>query len=233
MRARQSMDLADYCRQLESYLCQKNGGHLIRIVGPAFERVRSWAERGVPLKIALRGIDRCCERYNARPVRRRPVRIEFCEPDILELFDDWRRAVGVGSADSSSAARKPSLASHIERVVARLIAVRPGDGRPLPDVTIIDAAVRELDGLLAAARKSRGEKRDSIMARLAQLDRELLDGAVGSLDAAAAARFRRDAETEIAIYLTRMPVDERETAIERAFRGLVRERAGLPTIAFE
>jgi hypothetical protein len=227
------MDLADYCRQLESYLCQKNGGHLIRIVGPAFERVRGWAERGVPLKIALRGIDRYCERYNARPVRRRPVRIEFCEADILELFDDWRRAVGVGAADPSSAPRKPSLASHIERVVARLIAVRPGDGRPLPDVAAIDAAVRELDGLRADARKARGEKRDAITARLVQLDRELLDGSVRSLDPAAAADLRRAAETEIASYLARMSADERASAIERAFRGLVRERAGLPMIAFE
>ena len=31
--------------QIESYLCRKNGGHLVRIVGPAFEKVRSWAAR--------------------------------------------------------------------------------------------------------------------------------------------------------------------------------------------
>jgi len=31
------MDPAEYCREIENYLCQKNEGHLIRIVGPAFE----------------------------------------------------------------------------------------------------------------------------------------------------------------------------------------------------
>ena len=89
-------DLSDYCRQVETYLCRKNEGHLIRIVGPAFEQVCGWAQRGVPLNVAFKGIDRYCERYYSRP-RRRPVRIEFCETDILELFDDWRRAVGVSS----------------------------------------------------------------------------------------------------------------------------------------
>ena len=33
-------DSFDYCREIESYLCKKNEGHLIRIVGPAFEMVR-------------------------------------------------------------------------------------------------------------------------------------------------------------------------------------------------
>ena len=109
-------DIAEYCRELETYLCRKNGGHLIRIVGPAFERVKGWAEQGVPLALAIRCVDRCCERARARGARRRPVRIEFCEADILELFDDWRRAIGVaGNGEAPASARKPGLASHIER----------------------------------------------------------------------------------------------------------------------
>ena len=58
----------------------------------------------------------CCERRIAQTTRRRPIRIEFCAADILQLFDDWRRAVGVAPPEAASAAtRKPSLASHIER----------------------------------------------------------------------------------------------------------------------
>ena len=53
----------EYCRAIEAYLCRKNEGHLIRIVGPAFERVLAWADKGVPLKVAYRGIDRYFERY--------------------------------------------------------------------------------------------------------------------------------------------------------------------------
>ena len=46
-------------------------------------------------QIAQRGIDRYFERYYAKGPRRRPVRIEFCEADILDAFDQWRRAVGI------------------------------------------------------------------------------------------------------------------------------------------
>ena len=72
-----------------------------------------------------------CDRYYAKGPRRRPVRIEFCEADILDLFDAWRRSIGVSRVDDGSAAeeataRKPALARHIERAVARLTSLRAG-----------------------------------------------------------------------------------------------------------
>jgi len=61
----------EYCREIETYLCQKNDGHLIRVVGPSFGVVSGWAEQGVPLKIAFAGIDRYFERYYRKGPRRR------------------------------------------------------------------------------------------------------------------------------------------------------------------
>ena len=52
----------------------------------------------MPLKVACRGIDRYFERYYAKGPRRRPVRVEFCDADVLDVFDEWRRAVGVPAA---------------------------------------------------------------------------------------------------------------------------------------
>ena len=94
--------IADFCREIETYLCRKNDGHLIRVTGPSFDLVSGWAMQGVPLKVAYAGIDRCFERYYAKGPRRRPVRIEFCEADVLDLFDEWRRAVGVAASATGS-----------------------------------------------------------------------------------------------------------------------------------
>ncbi len=88
-----------FCREIEAHLCRRNAGHLVRLVGPAFDVVVGWARQGIPLKVACRGIDRFFERDLAKDrTRRRPVRIEFCEADVLDAFDEWRRAVGVGTA---------------------------------------------------------------------------------------------------------------------------------------
>ena len=89
------MQIADYCREIETYLCRKNDGHLIRVVGSVIRARVGWAAQGVPLKVAFRGIDRYFERYYRKGPRRRPVRIDFCDADVLDVFDEWRRAVGI------------------------------------------------------------------------------------------------------------------------------------------
>jgi hypothetical protein len=227
----------EYCREVEAYLCRKNEGHLIRIVGPAFEQVWGWATQGVPLKIAFRGIDQYCERYYAKGPRRRPVRIEFCEADILDLFDNWRRAVGVGAASSDTAEepapRRPALAAHIERAVARLTGLRAGGLRSAAFGERIDGAVRELDHLAADARTVRGDARADIIDRLRVLDDELIAAASREISAEAAAALRKEADAELAPFAQRMPFDALERARSAAFARLVRESTGLPTLTYE
>jgi hypothetical protein len=228
-------DLSEYCRELESYLCRKNGGHLVRITGPAFEQVCGWAERGVPLTVACRGIDRYCERLQAKGARRRPVRIEFCEGDILDLFDDWRRAVGVvqaqGDAESSGPARKLALTAHLERVVARLVGSRVQ--RSASFEQHVEGLLAEVDRLSGESKKSRGDARTAILDRLAELDRGLMQVAAAELDPQSVATARREAEAELAPFGARLTPDVRAQAVEAAFERLVRDSLGLPQIRYQ
>jgi hypothetical protein len=232
------MDAAEYCREIEAYLCRKNEGHLIRIVGPAFEQVCGWRSRGVPLKVAFRGIDQYCDRYYAKGPRRRPVRIEFCEADILDLFDGWRRAVGVtaAAADSSEpepSHRKPALAAHIERVVARLTASRAGSRWSRAFDQSISRAVSELDGLGTGARTARGAARERIIERLLEIDREIVEASACEIDESTAAALRQEAESELAAFGERMAPEARARSITAAFERLVRESLGLAVVAYE
>lgn len=225
------MEFAEYCRQLEAYLCQKNGGHLIRIVGPAFERVCGWAEQGVPLKIARSGIDRYCERQQSRGTRRRPVRIEFCESDILALFDDWRRAVGIGVVSGAAErSRKESLSTHIDRVITRLIARR--SARSPEFEAVVERVLSALDPLASAARQARGDARTTILDRLATLDDELIAAATADLDQQSAARLRQEADEDLAGFASRISADARAEAVRAAYERLVRESLALPTIRY-
>jgi hypothetical protein len=226
------IDVSSYCRELEAYLCKKNEGHLIRIVGPVFEQVSGWAAQGVPLPVAFRGIDRYCERYYAKGPRRRPVRLEFCEADILEEFDNWRRAVGVPVDETDGDApesQQDSLPSHLDRVMARLTALR-GSDRSAMFRERIDAAVRELDTLRAPAKQARGEARVAILSRLVALDATLLEAADGELDAESRGDLVRRAESEILPFASRMSPDARRSAVDAAFARLVRDTFGLPTL---
>lgn len=244
-------ETVDYCRQIETYLCRKNGGHLVRIVGPAFEKVKDWAAQGVPLKVAFRGIDRCCERANARGGRRRPMRIEFCEADVLEAFDDWRRAIGISathvaeaglpasSVDSAgaseaegAAARKGPLAAHIQRAVARLLA--PKGLAPDPEYDArIRQIVEELDALAAQAKGARGGTRTRLIDRLAALDERLLEIARARIDARTIEALQSEADAELAGFANRMPAESLTRARQLAFTRFLRDALNLPVLSYE
>lgn len=233
---------ADYCREIEAYLCQKNGGHLVRIVGPAFERVREWAAQGVPLKVAFRGIDRCCERATARGGRRRPMHIEFCEADVLDAFDGWRRALGVSATQVAetpesagewgSRSRKGSLASHIARAVSRLLAPRSTGAEHAYD-EVIARTTLELDELAVSAKTARGDARARIIARLAELDRTIVTAATEHTDQRMTASLLAEADAELGGLAERMPPDFLVHARQVAFERLLRDALNLPELLYE
>jgi hypothetical protein len=234
-----------YCRAIEAYLCRRNDGHLIRIVGPAFEQVLGWANKGVPIKIACLGIDRYFERYYAKGPRRRPVRIEFCEADVLDAFDEWRRAVGIANeerltpatttsgAESSEvpSRRQESLPAHLDRVIARLTTLRAGADRSLDDA--IDEVIRELDGRRTVAKSLRGDARRELVDRLRAIDGELLAAAERQCDPATLAQLGAEAGEELAPFKDRLSDSAFEESHRAAVARLVRERYRLPVVAFD
>jgi hypothetical protein len=230
-------DPETFCRSVEAYLTRKNDGHLVRIVGPAFEQVRGWATQGIPINVVNRGIDRYFERYYARGPRRRPVRIEFCEADVLDVFDEWKRAVGVarteppGRTDEEPARKQSTLLAHLERVVARLTTLRGGEDRRLD--AVLEEIVRELDAARGGARNLRGEARTELVEQLRVLDARLVRAARGVCDASTLQRFEADADRELAPFRQRMPADAYTQSKALCIDRLVREQLRLPIITFE
>ena len=234
------MDSSEYCRQIEAHLCRSNEGNLVRISGPAFDKVREWAAMGVPLKVAFQGIDRHVQRAMAKGPRRRPVRIEFCEADVLDAFDAWRRAVGVratatdqdeedvGSEPTNR--RRPSLSTHIDRVIVRLTALRTGPSPSSAWDTALDQIVRDLDALHPAARTARGAAREAVVAGLAQLDARLIEMMRATVTGPDAADIRREADIELEPFRGRMTAEAYAAAHERCTDRILRERLALPVL---
>ena len=225
------MDVAEYCREIETYLCRKNDGHLIRVVGPSFEIVSRWALDGVPLKVALGGIDRYFERYYRKGPRRRPVRIDFCDADVRDVFDEWRRATGVSadSGETTAAGRgKVSLPEHLERVLIKLSSLRATGALDAG----MDAMVDRRPGAGSCAARAGG-----LAARSARPDRSARAGRPASRTAPRrtgsrdARELEREVTGELAAFRSRMSAEALERAHRVALDRLVRASRA-PTIAF-
>ena len=234
--------VAEYCREIETYLCRKNDGHLIRVTGPSFDLVAGWAKQGVPLKVACAGIDRCFERYYRKGPRRRPVKIDFCEADVLDVFDEWRRAVGISlqspgvspqSPSPQSLSSRQSLPAHLERVVLRLSEARARGTLGSAFDPLIDRAAAELEAARTKTAGVRGAARQELIARLAALDAELLQQARALLDSPTRTALSNEVEESLAPFRAGMAPESLALAHEQALDALVRERLQLPQIAYQ
>ena len=239
------IDRDAYCRDIEAHLCRKNDGHLIRITGPAFERVMSWADQGVPLKVAQTGIDRYFQRYYKKGPRRRPVRVEFCDADVLDAFDEWRRAVGVSivvpDADGGPHVEEPgpapgkarrSLRAHLDGVMVRLTVLRGSDKlRGVADEAL-DVTIRALEPLRHKAEHVRGDERQEVLDAVAAIGAELLTALTAALPDPDRATFAADSRRELEPFRARMPDDAYRQALDAAVARLVRHHFGLPDFTY-
>lgn len=223
--------ISEFCREIEAYLCKKNDGHLIRVVGPSFDVVSGWAERGVPLKVAFAGIDRYFERYYRQGPRRRPVKIEFCEADVLDVFDEWGRATGITKSGIPRSAS--SLPAHLERVLIRLTRARASGGLSARFDAFLDRVAAELDTARSKAGGVRGEARAALLTRLAEIDAEMVLAARDSVGQDGFQPIVREAEEELASFRGGMSAETYERARMAAADRLLRERLRLPTVLFE
>ena len=232
----------DYCREIETYLCQKNDGHLIRVVGPSFELVSRWAPTACRSRWRSPGIDRYFERYYRKGPRRRPVRIDFCEADVLDVFDEWRRALGLpaarlpadveAGADVVPARTGASLPAQIARAVIGLTNARATGALGADADGLVDRVSRELDAARASSRGLRGEARRALIERLTALDAELLAMARAALRDAERQAVEKEADADLAAFRDAMTAQAYRRAREAAIDRLVRERFGLPTLSF-
>jgi hypothetical protein len=91
---------------------------------------------------------------------------------------------------------------------------------------------RELDAARESARGVRGEARAALIARLTDLDLELVRLARSTLDDSARADLEREADEELAEFRSRLAPDAYRRAREAAIDRVARERLGLPTLTY-
>ena len=244
------MNVGAYCRAVESYLCRKNDGHLVRIVGPSFDLVCNWANNNIPLSVVERAIDSTYVRYYASGRTRRPVRIEYCEHDVLDLYGEWKRAVGLtdgteadmvapsGENDevfTDSRHPRRSIATHLNEVANRLSAWM-SEQHSFSGSTELDRQVVEIMSAIEAARvgaeKLRGKERLAVIERLQMFDGALLASARAAVDGNVLERLHLEAIELLEPFRSRMAVRVFEEAVHAETNRLLAGYYRLPLVSY-
>jgi hypothetical protein len=235
------VDIGEFCRRVEEHLARVNDGQIVRVFGPAFELVRSWALEGIPFSVVSHGIDLKAERHRAGRSKR-PLRLEFCEADVREVFAGWRRSVGLmgqttggdpSAEPSDDSTRRPSLSRHLDRAIERLSSATGRLEFPEAFRDRLSHFLDELVDLREAVRGARGAGRAELAARLPDLDARLLDAGRGAVSREELEAFQTEAAADLAAFRSRLSHDAWQRSVDLGAERLIRTHLGLPTLTFE
>lgn len=131
------MNYFNYFTEIEDTFVRRRGKHLL--LSPMdWALIESWKEMGVPLHIALRGIEQAFDSYEAKPRKRSVKTLLYCQEEVEAQYAEWletRVGAGEGNAEQSDATEladqqqpgattpfaRPIVLQHLQRVRAELL----------------------------------------------------------------------------------------------------------------
>jgi hypothetical protein len=239
------MNYFNYFTEIEDTFIRRRGKHLL--LSPMdWALIESWKEMGVPLHVALRGIERAFDSFNAKPRRRTVKSLLYCQEEVEAQFAEWEEAqVGASAKNNGERVAEQTfdethlpfpravILEHLERVRASLLQVCDGRKKSRQDdfcLALSRAASRlkELEEDFASAARPDAEKlEDSLTALEKMLDEALL----ASLSARELAAARSVAEEQLQPYRSRMESPVFEQTLNNLLLKRLRDAHELPRLS--
>lgn len=247
------MNYFNYFTEIEETFIRRRGKHLL--LSPMdWALIESWKEMGVPLHVALRGIEHAFDSFEARPRRRSVKTLLYCQEEVEAQFAEWKEGrVGAASDGSVSDETAGGNGAHAVSEVS-------DSSLPFPRSTILDhlSTTREtLRQLHDAPRRVGGESwretLERVVRQLGELEddfrqakrpsAERLEQSLGALErllnAALGGYFkpdelddaRRETTEQLRKYRSRMDAPAYEQTFENLLLKRLREQAGVPRLS--
>ena len=159
----------NYFTEIEEHFARRRGSILL-LSTLDWALIETWRDAGIPLEVALRGIDAAFDKHEAKQ-RRSPSRringLAWCAQTVVEAFEHSREAVVGTNGDEKPEKAVAASGFEQERIAQHLLLCAEAlrTARTTCEATLEETAVR-LTGLAAEVRLA--------LPRLEELDRTLL-----------------------------------------------------------
>src|ERR1044072_8912373 len=129
---RAPLNYFNYFTEIEDAFIRRRGRHLL--LSPMdWALIESWKEMGVPLHVALRGIEKSFDSYESKPRKRTVKSLFYCQEEVEAQFAEWLEsqtgAPAPATTDSAAGGVTPAAAETVDE-----------DGRGLPFPRAVIAA---------------------------------------------------------------------------------------------
>ena len=248
------MNYFNYFTEIEDTFIRRRGKHLL--LSPLdWALIESWKSKGVPLHIALRGIEQSFDSFEAKPRKRSVKSLFYCQEEVEAQHAEWLAAqvgASAGEATGESAQQNEAVQSAtggngalpfpreaiqahlaesraaLERTRAEEHERRHGAGELGEAITRAVARLSELERNFADAARPDAEQLEGSLTDL----ENLLDRAVRAALAPARIEARRaEAAAQLEPYRKRMERSTYEQTLDHLLAKLLREECGLPRLS--
>ena len=241
----------NYFTEIEDAFSRRRGKHLL-ISSIDWTLIETWKEMGIPLHIALRGIEKAFDSWESKPRKRSVNSLIYCQEEVEAQFAEWREA-RVGAADTAvegSTARNDenpdrlpfsptAILEHLERGRAGLLAARAAHaaelaakGRVEDDFT--DALTRATDLLnevqqdfVATARPEAQKLENS----LTGIERMLSDAVGLVVETEQLNRLKEEVKEQLRPYRKQMEKEIYNQTLENLLVKRLRDYFGVPRLS--
>jgi hypothetical protein len=209
--------------------------------------MESWKEMGVPLHVALRGIERAFDSYESKPRKRSVKSLFYCQEEVEAQFAEWQEAQ-VGKAigqkngdhapeesadDSHLPFSRASILEHLERVRDTLLQVCSERKKKRHD-DLCDAltrAVSRLGELEEDFKRSARPDAERLEESLTGLEKMLDEALLKSLSPNELMTTRAEAEEQLQPYRSRMERATFEQTLDNLLLKRLRDAHRLPRLS--
>lgn len=238
---------SQYFDEIETLFVRRRGKHLW-LSPKDWALIQSWQEKGIPLHVALGGIERTFDLHNASDHRRRDINsLSYCRGEVEAQYTEWLKTRGgpanqfpessppkVGSdADARLPFPRAQILEHLKNCHAALTEVC--GGRTETHEVRFDAAVSKAAARLLWLKDSFGGAEEPDVGRLEEellgLEAYLSEALLTQLSPDRLSVERLETEARLSSYRGRVRRDVFEEMTNNLMRKRLRERLGIPPLS--
>jgi len=228
------MNYFNYFTEVEDHFVRRRGKHLF--VSPLdWSLIATWRDSGVPLHIAMRGIDIAMDSFFSKPNRRRMVNsLFYCHETVMEEFARHLEShVGEDAGPEANADKSGTRDDDRpdKDTVTKFFAARISEIRSLRAKLLGQQNTTALETVERVSARLDEIAKD--LAETAHMDLESLDRDLGILDEVLTTELRtavtpdqmrgweEEAKKELKIYRKRLPKETYQKILENFLRGKI------------
>lgn len=240
------MNYFDYFTEIEETFIRRRGKTLL--LSPLdWALIESWKTKGVPLHIALRGIEQSFDSHAARPRRRSVKSLLYCEEEVEAQFAEWLDAQRGASASSNNQTNGESNddASKASAMPREMVAEHLARARATLQETHQNRQATHEDELTFALSRaiSRLKELETDWARAAEPNAIRLEAALTDIEALLSRAIRAslapaqlaergaEVENQLKPYRSRMEAETYTQTLEHLLLKSLREEFGVPRLS--